>query len=113
MQPIRSPIEIGDVSRPRWYQAFYGRRWKAYFHSLKVQLKQRGPDLDSAWGTPERLAIAREIEAILAEYSWGETIRFHPNDPWRVISEWEIDELSEVEAIPTIETRFGVTLGDS
>ncbi len=110
MKPIRSPIECGDVSLPRWYHGPFTSRWRHYFASLKRQLDERGPIPVAEWGDPERLAIAQQIEAILAEACWGERLQFHPDDPWRIAGKLEIGDLSELDALFRIQKRFRISL---
>lgn len=62
------------------------------------------------WQTPLRRKIANDIETILSDVCWGERLSFHPDDPWLVIGECEVGDLSELEAIMKIEKKFGVEL---
>ena len=54
--------------------------------------------------------IAMKVEKILAEACWGERFSFHPDDPWLVIGEWEVGDLSELDALFRIEEEFGIGL---
>lgn len=115
MDPIRSPIERGDVTphtvNPLVHFFTYARRCGEYLDSIKAQLAARGPVLASEWGSADRLAVARELEAILGEHCWGgEKLQFHPEDPWFVVGEWEMGDLSEVEALMETERRFDISL---
>ena len=81
-----------------------------YFRSLSRQVNERGPVSADVWQTPLRRNIANDIEAILSDACWGERLSFHPDDPWLVIGEWEIGDLSELDAVFRIEKRFGIEL---
>lgn len=123
MQPIVSPLKTADVARPipkglerlgivgRVLWLCFRPSWRfAYFQSVKRQVEERGSIPDSVWGTPRRLAVAREVEDILAVACWQERLSFHPDDPWRVIGEWESGDLSELDALWRIGDRFGCDL---
>lgn len=110
MKPLESPIQRGDLSPNRWYHFLIGPRWQQYFASLKRQMKDRGAVSPEVWGDAERLEIATQIEAILEDCCWGEPMHFHPDDPWRVVGEYEIGDLSEIEALEEIGDKFGVEL---
>lgn len=112
MRPASSPISRGDIKPRRWHEIFASTRWQCYFDSLKTQLHERGPVADDAWGGQDRLEVARQIESILAECCWGENFRFHPSDPYLVVGEFEIGDLSELEALMEMEERFGIQLPD-
>ncbi len=73
-------------------------------------MQDRGPVRAETWGDAERLTIAYSIEAILEDCCWGERLHFHPDDPWRVVGECEIGDLSEFEALMDIEKKFAVDL---
>ena len=85
-------------------------KWQAYFRSLRRQVRERGPITEDVWQAPLRKRIANDIEVILSQACWGERLSFHPDDPWLVIGEWEIGDLSELDAIFQIERRFGIEL---
>jgi hypothetical protein len=121
MKAITSPLKLADIERPipealaRWgilghalWLCLRPTKWQAYFQSIKRQVEERGMVPESAWGTPRRLAIARRIEAVLHDKCWPHQLSFHPNDCWLVIGEWEIGDLSELEALMEIEERFGL-----
>lgn len=110
MKPLESLIHRGDLSPNRWYHFLIAPRWKQYFDSLKQQLKERGPVPPEVWGDPERLEMASQIEAFLEDCCWGERLHFHPKDPWRVVGEFDIGDLSELEALMDMEKKFGVDL---
>ena len=85
-------------------------KWKRYKQSLRRQLQERGPISADVRQTPRRKSIASDIEIILGEACWGEHLSFHPQDPWSVIGEWEVGDLSELDAVFRIEKKFGLTL---
>lgn len=120
MNTIVSPLETPDLARPipgglvrlgivghALWLCLRPTKRQAYFQSIKRQVEERGPVPDDVWRTPRRLAIARQIEAILGDVCWPERLAYHPNDPWLVIGEWEIGDLSELEALWKIGERFG------
>ena len=119
MKAITSPKKNGDLNTtgrfarvPILRAMLYGTEWQRYRDSLRRQLGERGPISDSVWGSAERLDAARRIESILKDHCWGEEFRFHPDDPYVVVGEWEIGDLSEVEALMEIEDAFGVKIKD-
>lgn len=87
-------------------------RWHRYRNDLRRQILARGKIPDSVWESPERLAIARKIEDILAANCWDEPFRFHPDDPYAVVGEFEVGDLSEVEAVMDIEDSFDIKIPD-
>jgi len=117
MKAITSPKRNGDLDiKGRFARVpvlrvmLYGTEWQRYRDSLRGQLAERGAISDSVWGRAERLDAARKIERILEEYCWAEEFRFHPDDPYVVVGEWEIGDLSEVEALMEIEEVFDITI---
>lgn len=119
MNALTSPLEFVELARAipdrnsRW--GMLGRLiWlsvrpsvrRTYRRLVERQLDQRGSVPTDVWKTPARAAIANEIETILAVACWGERFSFHPDDPWLVIGDCEIGDLSEVDAIFRIERRF-------
>lgn len=111
MNALVSPLKSNDLDRPipKHFGIFglVGRmiwkimrptRWQAYCQSVKRQIGVRGVVPDQAWETSTRLQIARQIEEILAASCWSERFSFHPDDPWLVIGQWEIGDLSELDA---------------
>ncbi len=108
MKPLRSPFETGQVPR-RWYHCLF-TPWRQYFDALKQQIEARGPVPEDAWSDQRSKAIAEKIEELIGESCWGELVRFHPDDPWLVIGEWEIGDLSEAELLMEVENTFEVKL---
>lgn len=113
MKPLCSPIERGDVAphtnNPLTHFFTYGRRCHQYLESLRQQIAERGPVPSDVWGSQARLKVAREWEAILSEFCWGGAgLQFHPADPWFIVGEWEIGDLSELEALMEAERRFDI-----
>ncbi|MBL7042622.1 MAG: hypothetical protein ISR77_28560 [Pirellulaceae bacterium] len=102
-------LRWGIVGRLAWWWS-RPTKWQAYFRSLKRQVNKRGPISADVWQTPLRRKIANDIELILSDACWGERLSFHPDDSWLVIGEWEIGDLSELDAVFRIEKRFGVEL---
>jgi hypothetical protein len=124
MQALVSPYQTRDLERaiPAWLNAwglvgrilwkiFRPTVWQAYHASVERQIQARGTVPESAWGTPERVVIARRIEVILARCCWGQPLSFHPADPWLVVGEWEIGNLSELDAYYCICKEFGLPQG--
>jgi predicted nucleotidyltransferase len=116
---IGSPIDRGDLvltgslsQVPVLRELIYGTAWRRYFRSIKRQVEQRGPIPDAVWETDERRRAAKTIEKVLSEICWGEYFTFHPDDPFYVIAEFEIGDLSEVEAMMEIETQLGIKIDD-
>lgn len=89
-------------------QIVYGTEWQRYYRSIRRQITARGPVPDVAWVSEERCSAARRIEGILTERCWGDDFTFHPDDPYRVVGEWEVGDLSEVDALAEIGGDFGV-----
>lgn len=123
MNAVSSPLNSTELERPapsrfsRW--GFVGilawwwlrpTKWQAYFQSLKRQVNKRGSISADVWQTPLRRKIANDIELILSDACWGERLSFHPDDSWLVIGQWEIGDLSELDAVFRIEERFGIEL---
>jgi hypothetical protein len=119
MKPLESPLKNDDLYPKGWCSKvpilrsiLYGTRSQRYQNCFRHQLADRGPVPDSAWVNSERLAAARVIERILEENCWFEEFRFHPDDPYSIVGEWEIGDLSEVEALMAIEEQFGIEIED-
>jgi len=118
MRPLQSPRETGELANPamgwRWLVSLVTGpdRWQRYRNSLKRQIAERGPISEDAWQDPERLEVARAIERILDDCCWGERFRFHPDDPYVVVGEFEAGDLSEVEALIEIEKKYGIRFND-
>ena len=110
LQPIISPLKLDDLGAKSIKELLFGSKWKRYRDSLRKQLADRGLVPDSAWGSPERLAVARKIEGILAEVCWGENFRFAPNDPYAIVGEFEIGDLSELDGVMAVEKEFGIKI---
>ena len=53
---------------------------------------------------------AMDVQNLICNACWGEEFSFHPCDPYMVVGEWEVGDLSEVEAVLEIEERFRVNL---
>ena len=105
--------ELGDLPRKiPWWKQIFGYPWHKYLDSIKRQIQERGDVPDEVWGDPQRLAIARQIEAIIADACWGECFKFHPDDPYVVVGEWEAGDLSELECLMEIEDQFGIHFAD-
>ena len=127
MKPLVSPYELDQVKYPEIPQTFkkvpiIGRllwwfhrptKWAIYFDCLKAQVEQRGQVPAEEWASNEMYSIAREIQALLKEHCWQEYLSFHPKDPYYVIAEFEVGDLSEVSAIMAIEEVFGVKFDDT
>ena len=124
MQALVSPNQTRDLERtiPERFIAWglLGRviwkiirptEWQAYHTSVERQVHARGVVPESVWRTPELAAIAKRIETILAENCWGKPLSFHPDDPWLVVGEWEIGDLSELGAYYCICKEFGLPRG--
>jgi len=112
MEVISSPLTNGDMARYRWYYVLLMPRWQRYVTSLQSQCEKRGEVPANAWLGGERYEVARQIEGILGEVCWGVTLSFHPDDPFSVVGEWEIGDMSEVHALMNIERRFAVEISD-
>jgi hypothetical protein len=119
MKTLVSPKESGEINPkgrfshvPVLRSLIYGTDWQRYCNSIRRQCAQRGPIPDSEWGTPERCDVARKIKAILKEACWGEDFEFHPDDRYAIVGEFEIGDLSEIEALMEIETQFGIKTDD-
>jgi hypothetical protein len=110
LQPIISPLKLDDLGAKSIKELLFGSKWKRYRDSLRKQLADRGLVPDSAWGSPKRLAVARKIEGILAEVCWGENFRFAPNDPYAIVGEFEIGDLSELDGVMAVEKEFGIKI---
>ena len=110
MQPIFSPLKISDLRAKTVKELLLGSKWKRYRDSLRKQLADRGSIPDSAWVSRERLEVARRIEHILADVCWGEEFHFAPDDPYAIVGEFEIGDLSEVEGIMAVEQAFGIKI---
>jgi hypothetical protein len=117
MKNLVSPIELGDTLRtgilacvPIVRQVVYGTQWQRYYRSIRRQITTRGPVPNAAWVSEERCSAARRIEGILKEMCWGDDFTFHPDDPYRVVGDWEVGDLSEVEALAEIGEDFGVQI---
>jgi len=110
MQPIISPFKLSDLSAKTVKELLFGSKWQRYRDCLRKQLADRGPIPDSAWGSPQRLEVARKIEGILAEVCWGEDFRFEPNDAYSIEGEFEIGDLSEVEGVTAVEKEFSIKI---
>ena len=82
--------------------------WQSYLKCLKEQVAERGEVPATAWPTERHAAIASKIEDILAESCWGEKLSFLPDDPYCIIGEIEVGDLSEIEAMMDIEDTFGI-----
>lgn len=113
MQPLISPFQLGDLpAKIPWWRWIFGSPWGRYYESIKRQIDERGEVKDEIWGTADRLQIARKIESIIAEACWGETFKFHPDDPYLVVGEWEIGDLSEIECVMEIEEQFAIHIDE-
>jgi hypothetical protein len=110
MQPVCSPFHNGDMARYRWYQVLLIPKWNRYFASLKSQIASRGLVPPEMWGSHEQHEVARRIEEVLCRVCWGEHFTFHPLDPLLVVGEWEVGDLSEVQALMEIEREFAITI---
>ena len=116
MSALLSPYDRGvmgkDFSIWTKFLAFVKgeTRWHRYRNDLRKQILERGEIPDSVWSSPEHLEIARKIEAILAATCWDEQFRFHPDDPYAVIGEFEVGDLSEVEAVMEIEDSYNIEI---
>ena len=110
MQPIISPFKLGDLGAKSVKKMLFGSRWQRYRDSLRKQIADRGPITDSTWGSPKRLEVARRIEGILSEVCWGEDFHFAPDDPYSIVGEFEIGDLSETEGVMAIEQEFGIKI---
>ena len=110
MKPLQSPIDLGDVKPAAWWNLWMGPNWMKYFDSLARQIEERGPVPREVWETQERADIAEQIEEILYTTCLLTPIQFHPDDPWKVIGEWEVGNFSEVQAIQDIATLFSIRL---
>lgn len=114
MEALCSPFKNGDMDQYRWYQVLLIPKWQRYAASLETQLKRRGSIAPAAWGQTDRWEIAQRVEAVLRRVCWADhPFQFHPNDPWRVIAEWEIGDASEVQALMEIEESFGISISDT
>jgi hypothetical protein len=113
VKALESPIQNGSVAR-RWYHIFLldPNRWRPYRRELRNQIEARGAIPNDVWQTGARRAVARRIEELICEHCWGEAYAFHPNDPWFVIGEIEVGDLSEVELIMAIEEEYGIDLSE-
>jgi hypothetical protein len=124
MQALISPYQTRDFERTiperlnAWgfvgyifWRVIRPTEWQAYHDSVERQVKARGIVPDNVWQTLERAAIAHRIEAILAQCCWGKQLSFHPEDPWVVVGEWEIGDLSELDAYYRICKEFGLPTG--
>jgi hypothetical protein len=116
---IVSPKSNGDIAPkgrfsnvPALRTLLYGTEWQRYRNSIRRQCFERGPIPDSAWGTQERCEIVRKIRAILKEECWGEDFEFHPDDRYAIVGEFEIGDLSEIEALAEIENQFGIKIDE-
>ncbi len=126
MKIIQSPFESGLIntpSKPEKYKklSIIGnilwwftrpRKDQLYRESIKAQIEERGIVPFEVWGAEERYKVAKRIEKILCENCWLEEFSFHPKDPYYIIGEFEIGDLSEVEALMSIEEDFGFTFDD-
>jgi len=126
MKPLVSPKENGDLAEEKppvkssnvllkilsRIRIISFNNWRIYFESIQRQIQERGPVPDSAWQTTQRLETARKIEGILEENCWHEGFTFHPDDPYKVVGEWEIGDLSEFEAKIEIEYQFDIRIED-
>ncbi|MBL9090097.1 MAG: hypothetical protein JNL96_02665 [Planctomycetaceae bacterium] len=108
MKQLVSPLETAEWKTLGWRRWGNGRR--CYVASLQQQMRERGPVPDEAWETAERLTIARKIEAIVADACHFTELRFHPDDPYRIVGDWEIGDLSELDALFQIERCFRISL---
>lgn len=110
MKPLESPFSNGQIIR-KWYHQLPGflPRQK-YIAALEEQIKERGKTNEAEWKTSEHFAVAKRIREILCEHCWEVEFDFAPQDPWFIIGEFEIGDLSEVEALMAIEEEFEVTL---
>jgi len=102
-------VRWGILGRLIWW-LWQPTEWHAYFQSIERQVRERGPVPEGVWGTPQRLAIAKRIEEILGKVCWPKRLSFHPDDPWLVIGELQVGDLSEVEALMEIEEQFCLDL---
>ncbi|WFB37475.1 hypothetical protein P3T73_06850 [Kiritimatiellota bacterium B12222] len=110
MKAIESPFENGQIPKHSIHRIFCP--WRAYRKSIKEQVRERGPVSQALWGTEKRKRIANTISNLIKNYCWGIDLEFAPNDPWFVIGELEVGDLSEIELIMAIECEFSVVLPD-
>jgi hypothetical protein len=110
VKPLRSPFLSGQVRR-RWYHRLpFISPWNEYIRALKHQLAKRGAVPAGVWGDQARQDIAKKVEGILCEHCWREYLAFHPDDPWMIVGEWEVGDMSEVEVLMEIEAAFKVVM---
>ena len=110
MRPIVSPFRLGETGAKSIKDRLLGSKWRRYRDSIRSQLSDRGPVPNSAWGDPKRLEVARKIEGILAKVCWGENFHFAPDDPYGIVGEFEVGDLSEVEGVMAIEQEFHIKI---
>lgn len=119
MKEIESPFTLGlparnmpvryaripILGRCLWY-FMRPSKWSAYLSSLKEQIEERGSVSDDLWPSEDHREIAKKITEILMQRCWGESLHFIPHDPYYIIGEFEIGDLSECEAMMDIEDHF-------
>jgi hypothetical protein len=108
MKPLSSPFTNGQITR-KWYHQILTPR-QQYISALQEQISERGKTHDEDWKTPKHVEVSNRIKEILRGICWEVELDFAPQDPWFIVGECEIGDLSEVEVLMDIEKEFKVRL---
>ncbi len=82
--------------------------WALYQECLEKQLENRRPPTLSDWQSEKHFLTAEKVTSIINSIAWSKPFSFYPEDPYYIIGECEVGDLSEIEIIMKIENKFKI-----
>lgn len=86
------------------------RDWNMYRDGLEEQFQKREASHPSDWKSQRHFEISQKITEIINKEAWQfkTPYTYYPDDPYYIMGEFEVGDLSEVEILMDIEKAYTI-----